>query len=322
MAEQRQIRQLLAQQRRHPTPSPSQTAGLTGAKAAISETRNSRNTAILGTRADGDDNASVIRKFSLSGENPFPTRANYVLSWRMDKVGNSPRARRLDEAAKQRFLTALAEGASVLDAARAGGVGAPSFYRERDRDEAFFRAWAEAIDAEYPPIIRPGRKRRLQRRRFRRLRFDAARRAIFLSHFAGSCNLRAAAKAADVTDSTVSRHRAEDAEFAAAFDQALEQGYVRLEAELLAQRLEAQRRLRDEPIEARAMAGEPALEFDQAMKMLTRWDRRGGGIGPRAVSHGHRRRMSFDEAIEALAKRLRALDIPIVALPAPGAETK
>lgn len=240
----------------------------------------------------------------------------------MDKAENRPRARRVDEASKQRFLAALADGASVVGAARAGGVGAKSFYKERERDESFFRAWAEAIDAEFPPIIRPGRKRRLQRRKFRRQRFDAERRAVFLSHFAGSCNLRAAAEAAGVAEGTVSRHRAEDAAFAGAFQEALEQGYVRLETELLFQRLQAQRRLRDEPIVAEAMPGGAAIEFGHAMKLLERWDRRGGGIGPRTVSHGHRQRMSFDEAIEALAKRLRALDIPIKALPAPEESTK
>ncbi|MBC7986334.1 MAG: hypothetical protein H7X93_06640, partial [Sphingomonadaceae bacterium] len=162
----------------------------------------------------------------------------------MGGTGDSRRARRVDEAAKWRFLAALGEGASVLGAAKAGGFCATSFYKERERDEAFFRAWAEAIGAEFSPIVRPGFKRRLQRRKFRRQRFDEERRAAFLSQFARSCNIREAAAIAGVSESTVYLHRSQDAGFADAFQEALAQGYARLEVELLEERLEARRRLR------------------------------------------------------------------------------
>jgi hypothetical protein len=52
------------------------------------------------------------------------------------------------------------------------------------------------------------------------------------------------------------------------------------------------------------------------MKLLARWDRKGGRLGPREVRRGYQRRMSFDEAITLLERKLRNLDIPIRPPPA------
>ena len=46
------------------------------------------------------------------------------------------------------------------------------------------------------------------------------------------------------------------------------------------------------------------------MKLLARWDRRGGGIGFRQVRHGRRKRMRFEDAIVLLVRKLRALGLP------------
>jgi hypothetical protein len=43
------------------------------------------------------------------------------------------------------------------------------------------------------------------------------------------------------------------------------------------------------------------------MKLLGRWGRHGGGGGGREVGRGRERRWSFDEAIDALDRKLRAL---------------
>lgn len=205
---------------------------------------------------------------------------------------------RIDGAAKRRFVAALKRGASTDEAARAGGFWLGSFYRARKRDAGFDQAWAEAIRA--------------------RRRFNAERREIFLSHLARSCNVLEAARIAGVHPATVYRHRAGDRGFAADFAKALDEGYARLEAELGRARAEAERRLREGPPPVVMAAVPVATDFDTAMKLLKRWERRDGSIGPRTVAHGRQRRASFDDAIEALAKRLKALDIPIADPAAPG----
>lgn len=222
---------------------------------------------------------------------------------------------RIDAAAKEDFLSALRNGAPLEDAARAAGFSLPGFYGARKKDSAFKAAWAEAlaVSADNERIIAPNNKRRLQRRRMRHVKFSEERRAAFLGHFAGSGDADEAASVAGVCRSTVYKHCAKDSAFAAAFQEALDQCYVALEAEALRQRLVALRKLRDGAIPT----GEVTAEFDRVMKMLARWDRKGGRAGPRTISPGKRHAVTFDEAIEALHERLQALAIPIARLPEP-----
>lgn len=229
--------------------------------------------------------------------------------------------RRIDAAAKHGFVVALKAGAGREQAARKAGFSLTTFYRARAKDADFAAAWdAVAAAPVLPRIVAPGNRRRLQSRRIRHLRFTAERQATFLSHFAGTCNAAESAEVAGVCEATVYRHRVKDAAFAAAFQEALEQGYVRLEAEALRQRLEAQRRLGETLGDGALPTGEVATEFERVLKLLERWDRRGGRVGPRTVAPGRRQGWTFDEAIDALAKRLQALDIPIRYLP--GAEER
>ncbi len=244
--------------------------------------------------------------------------------------GSGPR---VDGAAKVAVLEALREGRRLQEVAAAYGVTVQAFYMARRRDALFAAAWrdAHALAAEAerrPPeagdpggedgddvSIVPNNRRVLQRRKMRHVRFDERRRGVFLAHFAASCDLLAAAAAAGVCERTVYVHRCADPDFAAAFQAALQEGYGWLEAEALRQRLAAQARLRAAVEEARAGAEplaalEAGVDFERAMKLLARWDRRGGGLGPRSVRHGRQRRWTFDEAITLLAKRLRALGVP------------
>ncbi|MFC7498195.1 hypothetical protein ACFQRC_03060 [Enterovirga sp. GCM10030262] len=115
-----------------------------------------------------------------------------------------------------------------------------------------------------------------------------------------------------VCERTVYAYRRKDTVFAGEFQEALEQGYVRLEGEAVRQRLGAQQRLREAIEEAEPTAllsGEAANEFERVMKLLAGWDRRGGRPAPREWRHGHQKRMSFDDAITLLDKRLRALGV-------------
>lgn len=224
--------------------------------------------------------------------------------------------------AKRLFIQALEDGVALEEAAAVAGHSVAGFCRLRRRDPIFARRWKEAMadSAEAERILyRGNNRRRLQRRRMRHVRFDTARQEIFLNHFAGCGDAREAAAEAGVCYSTVYKHRRKDPGFAAAFAEALEQCYTRLEVEAVAARLKAQQRLQrvlDEGIPT----GEVAEEFERVMRLLERWDRRNGKLGVRAVSPEKRPALSFDEAIVLLEKKLRNLDIPILRLPPPIAE--
>lgn len=218
---------------------------------------------------------------------------------------------RIGDEAKGAFLDALRRGARHEEAARGAGFSRSAFFRLRSRDPAFATLWEEAIDySSGPRYLSPGAGRRLQLRRNRSVRFTEQRREIFLARFAGTCNLTEAADAAGVCIATVFAHRAKHEEFAARFQQALDQGYALLEAELVRRRLEGQQGL-----SAVRPTGDPEPEFDRALKLLQRWDRGRGGIGLRTVAPGRQQRSTFEEAIEALDRKLAALKIPILGEP-------
>jgi len=238
--------------------------------------------------------------------------------------GRPPR-RLIDRAAKERFLLGLRAGTHRDEAARAAGFSSQAFYCARKRDPVFKLGWIWALelsaaeerekyraatlhksgnDAEGIEIT-PNNKRALQKRRVRCVRFTAARKKIFNDHFAGTADVFASAEAAGVHYSTVYRHRQQDPQFAEDWDAALRQSYVILEAEMVRQRLEAQRQIREAP----NPTGEMAKEFERVMQLLARLDRRDGRIGTRSVGHGRQKRVTFDEAIRTLDKRLRALGL-------------
>lgn len=66
-----------------------------------------------------------------------------------------------------------------------------------------------------------------------RKRFDARRKALFLEWFAATCNVLLSAEKAGVAYQTVFKHRMRDPAFAAAWNEAVQQGYARIEAELV-----------------------------------------------------------------------------------------
>ena len=222
-------------------------------------------------------------------------------------------ARRIDDEAMGVFLMAVKRGATLADAARASGFTLGGFWKVRKRDAAFDEAVEEALElSNTPRFIAPGNRRRWQLRRVRRLRFVTWRKEVFLAHFALTCDETAAAEAAGVSTATVCRHRQRDPDFARGWDEALEQGYARLEAEALRQRLEAQQRLQSVDLSAGATPLDRAQEFERVLKLLQRWDRKHGAIGARRVAPGRRQRSTFEEAIEALDRKLATLDIPIL----------
>ncbi len=255
--------------------------------------------------------------------------------------GSNSSQRLIDSAAKTSFLEALRSGARREDAADEAGFSLTGFYGARRRDPAFKGAWEEALAATPAKERRAaayvergacpersrgeiriaGANRRFfQRRRRRHVRFDARAREAFLTHFAANCDSRAAAAAAGVCVSTVTLHCRTDRTFAAAFEEALQEGYVRLSAEALRQRLAAQQSLRAAIDAAGATArllDEEGAEFDRIMKLLARYDRKPRRAERGFAPGGRRQRWTFEMAIEELARHLRAMGVHI---PRPKAE--
>lgn len=232
--------------------------------------------------------------------------------------GSDSRRRRggrppVTEEAKGVFLTEMRRGARQVDAAKAAGFSRSAFWRLRDRDPGFAASFAEAVSVSSGPrYVSRGAGRPLQLRRNRRVSFTDARKELFLDHFAGTGNLAEAAERAGICESTVFKHLRSDEAFLARFRDALKLCHLRLEAYLAERRLKGQERLKQvEP------KGEPEPEFDRAMALLQRWDRRDGSVGRRARGHGHIHRWTFDDAIKLLARRLQAME-PRTGLPKPG----
>lgn len=236
-----------------------------------------------------------------------------------------PGRRLIGEADKARFLRSLRAGGSREEAAAAAGFTLSSLYNVRPRDSVFRLAWDWAMElaaieeraGRLPPgaeedgdesgevRIAPQNGRLLQRRRMRSVAFNEKRQQIFLDHFAGTADARAAAAAAGVGYHTVRAHYRRNPEFAALWDDTLRFAYAMLEAEAVRQRLEAQRRL-SENLEP---TGEMAREFERVMKLLARYDRRGGRVGAVERAPLASQAWTWDQAIAALDKRLRALGL-------------
>jgi hypothetical protein len=228
--------------------------------------------------------------------------------------------RRIDEAAKLRFLKGVRAGQSRDDAAAGTGFGWHAFYQVRRRDPIYAFAWivamelsemekleslraAERLAALAEDGVIEGQNRRLLQRKPRRgFKFDERRQQIFLDHFAGTADEHAAAEAAGVAYATVRAKIRSDPGFAALRDEALRTAYAVLEAEALRQRLEAQQRLRGnlEP------TGEMAEEFERVMKLLARYDRRDGRVASREHSASASSAWSFEDSIRDLDRALDA----------------
>lgn len=250
----------------------------------------------------------------------------------MQDEGDSGGRRLIGEAARLRFIEALRGGASREEAAAAGAFPLGSFYAVRARDPLFRMAWEWAMElaciderggALARPVaqgetvrIVPQKGRLLQRRRMRSVKFTAKRQQIFLDRFAGTADAHDSAAAAGVSYDTVRAHYRRNADFADAWHEALRVAYALLEAEAVRGRIEAQRRLEDEL----SPTGETAQEFERVMKLLARWDRRGGAVGPRGRTPSGPGRWTFDEAIALLDKRLNDLGISRRLLPPPPEE--
>lgn len=91
----------------------------------------------------------------------------------------------------------------------------------------------EAGEGEEGVWIVAACNRRVQKVRPKRKRFTRAAGERFLGRLAMSCNVALAARECGLSPSTLYDRRKRDAEFRAGWEEAIRQGYARLEAELL-----------------------------------------------------------------------------------------
>jgi hypothetical protein len=240
-----------------------------------------------------------------------------------------PPARRIDLAAKVRFLKGVRAGQSREDAAAGTGFCWKAFYQVRRRDPIYEFAWlmamelcemeklearraADRLGALAQDGTIEGQNRRLLQLKPRKgFSFDERRRQIFLDYFAGTADEHAAAEAAGVAYATVRALVRRDPGFAALRDEALRMAYAVLEAEAVRQRLAAQQRLRDnlEPKGHPSTGSGQGLaeEFERVMKLLARFDRGDGRVASREHAASPARAWSFEDSIKALDKALDSL---------------
>lgn len=124
---------------------------------------------------------------------------------------------------------------------------------------------------------------------------------IFLDHLAASCNVSWSAAEAGFSTVTVYNHRRTDPAFAAKWEAALEQGYVRLETELVGTAGAYLDRLKldpDLPLKAVTMR--------DAISLLGMHRTRGLGAGP---GRFQARPRTLDEVRDSILAKLEAIEV-------------
>jgi transposase-like protein len=207
-------------------------------------------------------------------------------------------------------VKALLGGATVKEAAKAAGFCPQTLHKYRRRLPVFAEAWAAAVEESgRPMLVAPRGGRRWQAQRMRRNRFTPARKEVFLEHFAATCDATASAAVAEVSESSVYAHRRSDPAFAAGWQEALEQGYARLEAEAVAQRIKAMAALKvrlGKVVEHGD--ADAAAEFDRVLQLLREHKR---GLAGAAKAGFQPTKWSFEDAFQALEKRLKVFGLRI-----------
>ncbi|MBO9622769.1 MAG: hypothetical protein J7500_08655 [Sphingomonas sp.] len=125
---------------------------------------------------------------------------------------------------------------------------------------------------------------------------------VFLDHLAASCNVAWAAAQCGFSAVTVYNHRRTDAAFAQKWREALDEGYIRLETELLGTATDYVERLREDPeLPLKHMS------VREAISLL----RRHGGPGGNPSARGGRfqaRPRSLEEVRDSILEKLESIE--------------
>lgn len=156
------------------------------------------------------------------------------------------------------------------------------------------------------PVIQSGHRDGPMLRLQKESDIDEAKRQRFLEALAGSCNVTAAAAASGFTPSTAYKLRQADPAFAAAWQEALEIGYARLEMALLERAIQTIEILGDDAPDAPPPVG--AMTVAQAMDLMNK--HRASVVGGRAKAGrgARRRRPTPDETDAELLRRIDAIE--------------
>lgn len=129
-------------------------------------------------------------------------------------------------------------------------------------------------------------------------------RAAFLDHLAATCNISLSARAVGKDPSSVRALRRRDAEFAAAWDDALETGYATVEAMLLSRAVGTQ--AATDAVDPAILPDPPKpedMDSELALRLLSLKNKNGQPLNRRKPF----KRVSNDEVDAELLKRLKAL---------------
>ncbi len=205
--------------------------------------------------------------------------------------------------ARAAFLEGLAQTGNVRAAAAQAGVTAATCYGRRRTDPELAARWAEALAgrraAARPAIVRRSRWG-VQRVGCNRQWSEPAEEA-FLDALAASCNVTLACEEAGVGHSSVYRQRRQRPDFAARWQDALEQGYARLEMAVVEAAIAA--------AEGRdRTGGRPILPMsaETVLKVLTAHRSAVKGVGRRPGWQARRRPMA--EVKESILRKLEAIE--------------
>lgn len=215
---------------------------------------------------------------------------------------------------RTRFVAALREGGNVRRAARAAGVGISAVYRLRKREARFAAAWDAAIAVgprggepvlAADEVLRRCKGRRMQVARRKLREWSIADDERFFAELAATCNVEASAHAAGHSGPSAYGRRMRWPAFAEAWEEALQQGYARVEMRLVQVAADGPRR-------PHVDGGAPGpAEFDPQLALhLMRMHgaavksgpaRRRGGLYPR-------REPSIEEVQEEVLRKIAAID--------------
>lgn len=156
------------------------------------------------------------------------------------------------------------------------------------------------------PVIQSGHREGPMLRQPKDSDIDEAKRQRFLEALAGSCNVTAAAAASGFTPSTAYKLRQADPAFAAAWQEALEIGYARLEMALLERAIQTIETLGDDAPDAPPPVG--AMTVTQAMDLMNKHRASVSGGRAKAGRGARRRRPTPDETDAELLRRIDAIE--------------
>ena len=151
-------------------------------------------------------------------------------------------------------------------------------------------------------VVRPEKNGKTKIVRTSGKRWSQEAEETFLEELAATCNVAAAAEACGFSDTAIYKRRMRDPGFAAAWAQALEQGYAKLEAMLIENATES---LRRKPIAADRPP--PAVGFNDAPNLLKLHRATARGGAPQ--NYGWRKQARDIEEVRAsILRKMDALD--------------